>query len=108
MAEYVLNDKQRHLLRRLAPGLKQAQIGLEWNVVMGANITAIFESGKINLRSLGWHHANHEDFEQFVDQGFFRVTKHNRIGQPLGYVLSDKLIIAAVENNFLLPDPMAH
>jgi len=108
VAEYVLNDKQRQLLRMLVPGLKQEKIGLQWDVVLGANITAIFENGKINLRSLGWHHADHHDFDQFVNQGFFRVTKHNRIGQPSSYALDDKLIIQAVENDFRLPSVTAH
>ena len=102
MAEYMLNDKQKQLLQALVPGLKQARIGLDWSVVLGARITAIFETGQINLRSLGWHHADRRDFDQFVAQGFFKVTKHNRIGEPSAYALNDQLVIEAVENQFQL------
>lgn len=103
MAEYALNHKQKQLLSALVPGLKQSRIGLTWTVIVGARITAIFETGRINLRSLGWDLANRSDFDQFVGQGFFTVTKHNRIGEPTTYTLNDKLIIQAVEGNFSIP-----
>lgn len=106
MAEYKLNDKQRQLLRALVPGLKQAKIELEWQVMHGARFTAIFGNGKINLRLLGWHQADHGDFDQFVDQGFFQVTKHNRQGQPVRYRLNPEGIVQAVENGFLFPPPL--
>lgn len=106
MAEYNLNDKQRQLLRVLVPGLKLAKIELEWQVRHGARFTAIFGSGKINLRLLGWHQANHRDFDQLVDQGFLQVTQHDRQGQPVRYRLNHKDIIQAVENGFLLPSPV--
>ncbi len=104
MAEYLLNDKQKQLLTALVPGLKRAKIGLDWSVVPGARITAIFENGQINLRSLGWHLAERKDFDQFVEQGFFKVTKQNRVGEPTGYLLNDALIIQAVENSFQIAD----
>lgn len=107
MAEYSLNDKQRQLLRVLVPGLKQAKIELEWQVMHGARFTAIFGNGTINLRLLGWHQANHHDFDQLVDQGFLQVTHHNPQGQPVRYHLNHEAIIQAVENGFLLPSPLA-
>jgi hypothetical protein len=107
MAEYLLNDKQRQLLRALVPKLKQAKIGLVWHVVHGASITAIFENGKINLRSLGWHKADHRDLDQFVDQGFFQVIKQSHQRQPMTYSLNGTFIIQTVENGFLLPTPIA-
>ncbi len=107
MAEYSLNDKQRQLLRALVPGLKQVKIELEWQVMHGARFTAIFGTGIIDLRSAGWDQANHHDFDQLVDQGFFRVTQQNRQGQPVRYRLNHKDIIQAVETGFLLPSPLA-
>jgi hypothetical protein len=106
MAEYALDEKQKHLLQALVPGLKQARIGLEWTVILGAHINAIFETGHINLRSLGWHRAERKDFDQFVAQGFFTVTKRNRVGEPSVYTLNDDLIIRAVESGFQQPDAM--
>lgn len=104
MAQYQLSDKQKQLLRALVPGLKSGEIGLNWAVALGANITAIFDDRHINFRSLGWHKTDRADFDQFVAQGFFRVAKSNSFGIPSSYALNDVLIIEAVESDFLMPD----
>lgn len=104
MAHYQLSDRQKQLLRALVPGLKSGNIGLNWAVVLGAHNTAIFDDRHINFRSIGWHLAERADFDQFVAQGFFRITKSNPFGAPSGYALNDALIIKAVESDFLMPE----
>ncbi|MBK9745698.1 MAG: hypothetical protein IPO91_02860 [Chloroflexi bacterium] len=66
-----------------------------------------FWQRKINLRLLGWHQANHRDFDQLVDQGFLQVSHHNPQGQPVRYHLNHEAIIQVVETGFLLPSPLA-
>jgi hypothetical protein len=104
MAQYLLTEDQKTLLRGLVPGLKSARIGLNWAVILSSRMAVIFEDGQTNLRALGWSKATRADFNQFVEHGFFRVTKVDRMGLPSKYMLDDALIIQAVENDFQTPE----
>lgn len=109
MTTYLLTEKQKTLLRSIAPGLKDGSVKNEWFLITGDDrILGIFgldDDGR--LWNEVWSKVTHADFEIFEQNGFLSCISFDASGFKTGYALNEAKILDAVENDFQLPPPLS-
>lgn len=104
MAKYPLTERQKDLIRSLAPGLRDGTVETEWTVARsigtpakGIPITILRLSNDLLLS--GWKDVKTADFDAFVQCGFFNQKSQT------SYTLNEALILDAVDHNFADDEP---
>jgi hypothetical protein len=97
MAKYPLTDRQKDLIRSLAPGLRDGTIRTEWIIFYGDG--KILGVGGMSVEVWNtWDGVKYADFDVFVNCDFFNRTPQG------GYTLNEALILDAVDHDFEVND----
>lgn len=95
MAIYSLTDRQKEMLRSIAPGLKDGSVKTEWVYLTGSGrIISILGLSNAKLQTEIWNNVTEADFDDFSEVGLFRLKGEYR------YTLNAQRIIDAVKSNF--------
>jgi hypothetical protein len=97
MARCSLSDRQKDLLRSIAPGLKDGTVDTEWSIFTGDDriiaIMGLDRDGKL-WQEMWEDKVRFSDFAAFERCGFFQQAGKDR------FILFEQAIIDAVERNF--------
>jgi hypothetical protein len=100
--DYPLTDRQKNLLRSIAPGLQDGTVSPEWTISTGDNrigmIHGLDRDGSL-WREV-WRGVKESDFDAFVRCGLFGVAGYSPDGRPVRFNLVVPNIIEAVNNDF--------
>ena len=108
MAVYMLTDKQKSLLRSIAPGLTDGSVKPELTLITDSTgiifVVGLDDSGQL-WREV-WNGVTHTDFEVLERNGFLYCTGYDNYGSKNRFALDEARILDAVENDFKIPDPV--
>ena len=101
MAKYPLTERQKDLLRVLAPSLRSGELSTEWIVVRSSAGTELLpaDQGRSPSEFSGWKEIKQSDIEKLAELGFIRFSRTSGGGSQV-YTVDEYAFLEAVEHDF--------